>query len=481
MGNQKFMTLTYAGRDLAVPHFTEGVEGKVGDLIFSRIVAGDDILPDDVNLRALTEIESPKMEFPVVACEIKEYNGERCAFLEAALQSIRIEEGFRIRIVGIYAKDPYTDMEILYAVSHFPQTKTTTTDENGNITTVIEETGEWMPAIGEARYVDTLYTVITVIGQAENVICNIVDDIIHVTIKEFRDHIDEKNPHPNMPHLAGQLNGNADYFLGKNAGNDNFYQIPFASVINQILPETVSKIGVSGDATGTVTTNKSTGKTDIKLTNIIATRLKNPRTISITGKARGSASFDGSANVSLPLSGVDADTLSGKTLQWILDQIGAIQQTVANMDDGLPIGTILPYGGAIEDIPAGWSLCDGKNGTPDLRDRFLMGWGGNAAGKPIDAGLPNIKGAFGRHQTVTANGAFAKAVNSSVSENVGIGGETTHNAINFDAAKGTYTTTGSKMNEADSPYGKSDTVQPPAYTVYFIMKTGTTAAEGGES
>ena len=37
----------------------------------------------------------------------------------------------------------------------------------------------------------------------------------------------------------------------------------------------------------------------------------------------------------------------------------------------LPIGTILPYIGALNDIPHGWFLCDGLNGTPDLRDRFL--------------------------------------------------------------------------------------------------------------
>lgn len=31
------------------------------------------------------------------------------------------------------------------------------------------------------------------------------------------------------------------------------------------------------------------------------------------------------------------------------------------------------WSGSINDIPAGWALCDGKNGTPDLRDRFIMG------------------------------------------------------------------------------------------------------------
>lgn len=32
--------------------------------------------------------------------------------------------------------------------------------------------------------------------------------------------------------------------------------------------------------------------------------------------------------------------------------------------------------GEIVDIPAGWALCDGNNGTPNLRDKFVVGAGG---------------------------------------------------------------------------------------------------------
>lgn len=33
------------------------------------------------------------------------------------------------------------------------------------------------------------------------------------------------------------------------------------------------------------------------------------------------------------------------------------------------------WAGAIVDIPAGWSLCDGNGGRPDLRNKFLIGAG----------------------------------------------------------------------------------------------------------
>lgn len=38
-----------------------------------------------------------------------------------------------------------------------------------------------------------------------------------------------------------------------------------------------------------------------------------------------------------------------------------------------PKGMIMAYYGSIGTIPSGWALCDGTNGTPDLRGRFILG------------------------------------------------------------------------------------------------------------
>lgn len=40
----------------------------------------------------------------------------------------------------------------------------------------------------------------------------------------------------------------------------------------------------------------------------------------------------------------------------------------------VPKGGIIMWSGAINDIPAGWALCNGDNGTPDLRGRFVVGY-----------------------------------------------------------------------------------------------------------
>jgi microcystin-dependent protein len=36
---------------------------------------------------------------------------------------------------------------------------------------------------------------------------------------------------------------------------------------------------------------------------------------------------------------------------------------------------IVMWSGAVASVPTGWHLCDGTSGTPDLRDRFVVGAG----------------------------------------------------------------------------------------------------------
>ena len=46
---------------------------------------------------------------------------------------------------------------------------------------------------------------------------------------------------------------------------------------------------------------------------------------------------------------------------------------------GVPVGGIIMWSGATNNIPSGWALCDGNNSTPDLRDRFVVGAGNSYA------------------------------------------------------------------------------------------------------
>jgi microcystin-dependent protein len=41
---------------------------------------------------------------------------------------------------------------------------------------------------------------------------------------------------------------------------------------------------------------------------------------------------------------------------------------------------IIMWSGTIATIPSGWALCDGSSGTPDLRNRFIIGANADDAG-----------------------------------------------------------------------------------------------------
>lgn len=52
-----------------------------------------------------------------------------------------------------------------------------------------------------------------------------------------------------------------------------------------------------------------------------------------------------------------------------------MRYSAESTSSSVPQGSIIPWYGSIGNIPNGFALCDGKNGTPDLRDRFLVGAG----------------------------------------------------------------------------------------------------------
>ena len=72
-----------------------------------------------------------------------------------------------------------------------------------------------------------------------------------------------------------------------------------------------------------------------------------------------------------------------------LDNIYPILQNAPASAPAVPSGCILLWSGSTGSIPATWYLCNGANGTPDLRDRFIVGAGNtyavNATGGSTDA------------------------------------------------------------------------------------------------
>lgn len=91
-----------------------------------------------------------------------------------------------------------------------------------------------------------------------------------------------------------------------------------------------------------------------------------------------------------------ADAVTGRG-SVTLDQLYAI---LANsLAQAVPSGIIVLWKGAIADIPHGWALCDGTQGTEDLRNVFVPGAGGtyavNATGGADTLNLAHIHSADG--------------------------------------------------------------------------------------
>ena len=71
--------------------------------------------------------------------------------------------------------------------------------------------------------------------------------------------------------------------------------------------------------------------------------------------------------------------------------------------EGIPAGGIILWSGSTASIPAGWYLCNGANGTPNLQDRFVVGAGSSyAVGGTGGATTASVGGTTGATTLTTA-------------------------------------------------------------------------------
>lgn len=78
--------------------------------------------------------------------------------------------------------------------------------------------------------------------------------------------------------------------------------------------------------------------------------------------------------------------------------------TQADLPAAIPSGVIVMWSGTIGAIPSGWALCNGSNGTPDLRDRFVVGEGTTPGGT---GGTISPTAALATHDTHASHAAHA--------------------------------------------------------------------------
>ena len=118
----------------------------------------------------------------------------------------------------------------------------------------------------------------------------------------------------------------------------------------------------------------------------------------ITGGTITGATISGIPDLAVVDGGTGASTAAGA-----LTNLG-LTVTAAQINTAMPTGGIIIWSGSAAAIPTGWLLCDGTNGTPNLRDRFVVG-----------AGSTYAVGATGGSVTVTLSQANLPAHTHSVS------------------------------------------------------------------
>lgn len=162
-------------------------------------------------------------------------------------------------------------------------------------------------------------------------------------------------------------------------------------------------------------------------------------------------------------------------------------------------GMIMMFYGDVNDIPSGWALCDGNNGRPDLRNRFIVGVGsdyvlGDTGGDDLLTGLVTSElGAIGGGTTGShvltieempahSHKVYSRGSNASSNSEPYDFVDPTPNVYYVDSE--VVGGDGGHSHSVDQIPAHSHTIatidnRPPYYALYFIIKTDPSGDYGG--
>ena len=192
----------------------------------------------------------------------------------------------------------------------------------------------------------------------------------------------------------------------------------------------------------TNTTNIATNKTNIatNTTNITAntneiTKLKSRVTVNETN--------------------ITANTAEIKNIN---EKITNIKTNITALQDAMPVGSIIMFNGKAEEIPSGWAICDGKNGTPNLLDRFILAstyCGGTGGQSQITLSVSQLP----PHRHRLKKCWYGKSDNADDRQ-----------VVRWDDS----VSTNDQILTEETGFGLPINIMPPYYRLIYIMKVGTT-------
>lgn len=207
-------------------------------------------------------------------------------------------------------------------------------------------------------------------------------------------------------------------------------------------------------------------------TTVTITDVNGPHTFDILN------GLNGEDGVGVPTGGTTGQVLAKSSdedyaTQWVdVTQNGG---SVAAYLVNAPIGVIMGWSGTEENVPEGWSVCNGENGTLDLRDKFILG-----------AGLNHSVGDTGGSEEVTLTNnempshahtisLYNPDMSQGMARNIIYTGDYLEESVKFkvESNKKNYSVDVSTQTGGSQPHPN----MPPYYTLLFIQKTSETPTD----
>jgi hypothetical protein len=150
------------------------------------------------------------------------------------------------------------------------------------------------------------------------------------------------------------------------------------------------------------------------------------------------------------------------------NELEASQLSSNLVNSFVPIGGIIMWSGTVAEAEAltNWKICDGQNGTPDLRDKFVLGVGSTVAASTAnvdDTGGDNSislsEGQMPAHNHNITDNGHNHGDGTLAAANQSITGEITKISEGFNAA-GTATGVFTKTNNGNNSITESSSTSP---------------------
>ena len=189
-------------------------------------------------------------------------------------------------------------------------------------------------------------------------------------------------------------------------------------------------------------TNIATNTTNIAANTTEITKLKSRVTVNET-------------NIATNTTNITANTAEIKNIN---EKITNIKTNITALQDAMPVGSIIMFNGKAEEIPSGWAICNGENGTPNLIDRFILAstyCGGTGGQSQITLSVSQLP----PHRHRLKKCWYGKSDNADDRQ-----------VVRWDDSVGT----NDQILTEETGFGLPINIMPPYYRLIYIMKVGTT-------